>query len=204
MLVIGLTGGIGSGKSSVSALLAELGAEIIDADAIVHEIQQPGGRAYAGIVERFGPDVVHDDGTLDRPALAKIVFDDADARQDLERLTFPHVGAVIAERMTALAETDRVVVLDIPLMAEGGKARYGAAGTLVVDCPPDVAVERVVAQRGMDADDARRRQAAQVSREKRLEIADFVIDNSSDRAHLEAEVARAWAWITDLHANLRQ
>lgn len=198
MLVIGLTGGIGSGKSSVSALLAARGAEIIDADAIVHEIQQPGGRAYDGIVKRFGPDVVRDDGTLDRPALAKLVFDDAEARKDLERLTFPHVGAVIAERMTTLAETDKVVVLDIPLMAEGGKGRYGAAGTLVVDCPPEVAVERVVSQRGMDADDARRRQAAQAPREKRLEIADFVVDNSGDRAHLEAEVTRAWTWIQNL------
>jgi dephospho-CoA kinase len=183
----------------VSALLEARGVEIIDADAIVHEIQQPGGRAYDGIVKRFGPDVVRDDGTLDRPALAKLVFDDAEARKDLERLTFPHVGAVIAERMTTLAETDKVVVLDIPLMAEGGKGRYGAAGTLVVDCPPEVAVERVVSQRGMDADDARRRQAAQAPREKRLEIADFVVDNSGDRAHLEAEVDRAWTWIQTLH-----
>lgn len=198
MLVIGLTGGIGSGKSSVSALLAARGAVIIDADAIVHEIQQPGGRAYDGIVEHFGPEVVQPDGTLDRPALAKIVFNDPDARKQLERLTNPHVGAVIAERMAALAATDEVVVLDIPLMAEGGKGRYGVAGTLVVDCPPEVAVERVVAQRGMDADDARRRQAAQVSREKRLAIADFVVDNSGDRAQLEAEVDRAWAWIQNL------
>jgi dephospho-CoA kinase len=198
MLVIGLTGGIGSGKSSVSALLAQRGAEIIDADAIVHEIQQPDGRAYQGIVDRFGPEILRDDGTLDRPALAKIVFDDAEARKDLERLTFPHVGAVIAERMTALAESDSVVVLDIPLMAEGGKGRYNSAGTLVVDCPPELAVERVVEQRGMDADDARRRQAAQAPREKRLEMADFVIDNSGDRAHLEAEVTRAWTWIQNL------
>ena len=198
MLVIGLTGGIGSGKSSVSARLQARGAEIIDADAIVHEIQKPGGRAYQGIVDRFGPEIVRADGTLDRPALAKIVFDDAEARRELERLTFPHVGAVIGERMAALAETDKVVVLDIPLMAEGGKGRYGAAATLVVDCPPETAVERVVADRGMDADDARSRQAAQAPRGKRLEIADFVIDNSGDLDQLEAEVDSAWTWIQSL------
>lgn len=199
MILVGLTGGLGCGKSSVSALLAERGAVIIDADAIVHEIQQPGGRAYEGIVERFGPSIVTADGTLDRPALAALIFNDAEARTDLNKLTHPHVGAVMAERMAANRDTDNVVVLDIPLLAEGGgRDRYGVAGILVVDCDPEVAVARVVEQRGMAEEDARSRQAAQASREKRLELADFVVDNSGDRAQLEAEVDRAWKWIEGL------
>ncbi|CAA9246005.1 MAG: Dephospho-CoA kinase [uncultured Acidimicrobiales bacterium] len=200
MIRIGLTGGIGSGKSTVSDLLAARGAVLIDADRIVREIQAPGGVAYQPIIDRFGPGVVAADGTLDRPALAAIVFADEAARKELMAITNPHVGRIMAERMAAEADTDNVVVLDIPLLAEGGKARYGVGGVVVVDCPIDTALRRLVDIRGMDEEDARRRMASQATREERVAVADFVVDNSGDLAHLTSEVERAWAWIQSLPA----
>lgn len=197
-LVLGLTGGIGSGKSTVADLLAERGAVILDADRIVREIQQPGGLAYDGIVKRFGPSVVAADGQLDRPALAAIVFNDEAARTDLNRLTHPVVGQVMTERMAVQAETDNVVVLDIPLLTAESKGRYPVAGVLVVDCPVDVAVTRLMEHRGFTDDDARARIAAQITRDERLELADFVVDNSGFLDDLRAEVDRAWAWIVSL------
>lgn len=197
--LVGLTGGIGSGKSTVAGLLAERGAVIVDADAIVREIQAPGGRAYQGIVDRFGPGVVAADGTLDRPALAAIVFADEAARRDLNMLTHPYVGQVMAERIGANAGTDRVVVLDIPLLAErGGKGAYPVAGVIVVDTPVDVAVARLVEHRGFSEDDARARVASQISRDERLKIADFVVDNGGSVDALPEQIARCWEWIATL------
>ncbi len=198
MLVVGLTGGIGSGKSTVSGLLAERGAVIIDADAIVRELQAPGGEAYAAIVERFGPDVVLVDGTLDRAGLAELVFSDEAARADLNAITHPLVGRVMAERMAAQAGTDRVVVLDVPLMAERGRAAYPVAAVIVVDCPVEVAVRRLVEHRGFSADDARARVAAQVSREQRLAMADFVIDNSGPPEALAPQIEALWTSLQQL------
>ena len=200
MLLVGLTGGIGSGKSTVSALLAERGAVIVDADAIVREIQEPGGLAYQGIVDRFGPGVVLADGTLDRPALAAIVFNDDAARADLNKLTHPFVGGVMAERIAANRETDNVVVLDIPLLAERGRDAYGVKGVIVVDCPVDEAIRRLVAFRGFTEDDARARIAAQIPREKRLEMADFVVDNSGPVDALAPQAEKCWAWLETLRA----
>ena len=197
-LVLGLTGGIGSGKSTVADLLAERGAVIIDADRIVREIQQPGGLAYDGIVERFGPGVVAADGQLDRPALAAIVFNDESARADLNRLTHPFVGQVMAEQLAAQAATDNVVVLDIPLLTAETKDRYPVAAVVVVDAPVDVAVARLVSSRGFSEEDARARVAAQITREERLAIADFVVDNSGSMESLRTEVDRAWDWIAGL------
>ena len=196
MLVVGLTGGIGSGKSTVSAMLAAKGAVIVDADAIVHEVQAPGGLAFQPIVDRFGPGVVMADGTLDRPALAAIVFDDDGARADLTAITHPIVGQVIFDRVAAEADSDHVVVLDVPLLVESG--RDNTAGVIVVDCPVELAVARAVARGPAPEADVRRRIAAQATREERLAKADFVIDNSADRAHLDAEVERAWNWIESL------
>ena len=201
VLAVGLTGGIGSGKSTVATMLVDRGAVLIDADAIVREVQAPDGPAFVGIVERFGSDVVLDDGTLDRARIAAVVFNDSEARTDLNRLTLPHVGTVMAQRMAEQAKTDNVVVLDIPLLAEGGRERYSLAGVLVVDCPPDTAIARAVA-RGMDEDDVRRRVAVQASRTDRLKVADFVIDNSGDRDQLTTEVAKAWDWIESLRENV--
>jgi dephospho-CoA kinase len=196
VLVVGLTGGIGSGKSTVARLLAAKGAVVIDADALAREVVEPGTETFRRVVERFGPGVVAPDGTLDRPALARIVFADPEARRDLERITHPAIGALMAQRMAEQAATDNVVVLDVPLLVESG--RSDVAGVIVVDCPEEVALERLVAQRGMDPDDARRRMAAQVGRAERLARADFVIDNAGSLAALEEQVERAWAWIEGL------
>ncbi len=200
MLVVGLTGGIGSGKSTVSAMLAARGAVVVDADVLARQVVEPGGAAYAGVVERFGPDVVRPDGTLDRPALAELVFSDPAALADLNALTHPAVKALIAERLSAEASTDAVVVLVIPLLAESG--RYPTAGVIVVDCPEDVAVRRLVERRGMTDHAARLRVAAQASRADRLAIADVVVRNDGSLEDLAAEVARAWAWIEGLKRDM--
>ena len=162
MLLIGLTGGIGSGKSTVSALLARRGAVIIDADAITRELQQPGTPVLAAMVERFGSGILAADGTLDRQAVADIVFADAAALADLNKIVHPAVGAEIADRLRAEAGTDHLVVLDVPLLVESG--RDDLAGLVVVDVDPEVAVRRLVAQRGMREDDVRARMARQASR----------------------------------------
>jgi dephospho-CoA kinase len=196
VLLVGLTGGIGSGKSTVSAMLAERGAVVIDADVVAREVVEPGQPAYAAVVERFGPSIVAADGTLDRAAIAAIVFNDRDALKDLEAITHPAVGARMVELMQAQADTENVVVLDVPLLVE--KGTYETAGTIVVDVDPEIAVRRIVEQRGMSEGDARRRMAAQVSREERLAKADFVIPNDGSLEDLRAEVDQCWQWLTEL------
>ena len=197
MRVIGLTGGIGSGKSTVSALLAAKGAVVVDADAITRELQQPGTPVFAAMVERFGPGIVAADGTLDREAVAAIVFRDADALADLNKIVHPAVGGEIARRLQEQAGTDAVVILDVPLLVESPNRRPMAA-VLVVDVDPEVALRRLVEHRGMDEGDARARMANQASRADRLARADRVIDNSGDHDHLAAEVDAAWAWLAGL------
>jgi dephospho-CoA kinase len=196
VILVGLTGGIGSGKSTVSALLAERGAVIVDADVITRELQRPGQRVLAAIVERFGQNVLLPDGELDRPALAAVVFSDPDALKDLNAIVHPAVGAEIARRIEAARGTDAVVVLDIPLLAEN--PRKGLAATVVVDTPVDVAVERLVRFRGMDEADARARIARQASREERAAGADRIVDNTGDLGALEAQVDDLWAWLRTL------
>lgn len=190
MLLIGLTGGIGSGKSTVSALLAERGAVVIDADAITRELQQPGTPVLDAMVARFGPGILAGDGTLDRQAVADIVFTDAEALADLGAIVHPAVGAEIARRLGEEAGTDHLVVLDVPLLVESG--RDDLAALVVVDVDPEVAVQRLVEQRGMREDDARARMARQASREDRLAKADLVVDNSGSRDDLTAAVAALW------------
>lgn len=196
MLLIGLTGGIGAGKSTVSAGLAKLGAAVIDADAIVRELQQPGTQVFTEMVERFGPGIVGTDGELDRAAVAKVVFTDETALADLGAIVHPRVHQEIERRLAELAETDRVVVLDVPLLVESG--RSDMAGTIVVDLDPEVAVRRLVEHRGFDEQDARNRIAKQVERSHRLSRADFVIDNHGLPHEVEDEVAKAWEWIQGL------
>lgn len=196
MILVGLTGGIGAGKSSVSALLAERGAIIVDADAITREVQQPGSAVLAEMADRFGPGVIAADGSLDRPAVAAIVFGDPDALADLNRIVHPAVGREVTRRIAEQVGTDRVVVLDVPLLTEN--PRPGLAGTIVVDVPTEVALTRLVRQRGMDEDDARARMSRQATREERLATADFVVDNSGSREDLVRRVAELWSWLQGL------
>jgi dephospho-CoA kinase len=196
VILVGLTGGIGSGKSSVAQLLAERGAVIVDADQITRQLQRPGQPVLGAIVERFGPGVLTDAGELDRPALAAIVFHDPEALKDLNRIVHPAVRDEMARQIEDLRGTDRVVVLDIPLLAEN--PRRDLAATIVVDTPVDVAVERLVRLRGMTEEDARARVARQAGREERRASADRVIDNAADPAHLEAQVDALWTWLQSL------
>ena len=198
MILVGLTGGIGSGKSTVSALLRERGAIVIDADAIVHELQQPGQPLLADLSEAFGGDILDSEGRLDRAALASKAFADAETLERLNKIVHPAVGREMAARLEAQRGTDNVVVLDIPLLVEN--PREGLCGTLVVDIPTELAVERLVEFRNMARHDAEARIAKQASREARRAIADRIIDNSGDMAALERQVADAWAWMTSLPA----
>jgi dephospho-CoA kinase len=195
MIVIGLTGGIGSGKSTVAAMLAERGATIIDADAIVRELQAPGTPLVLKIAERFGPAVITADGSLNRQAVADIVFNDSSALEDLNAIVHPAVGVETLARIAAAieADPDAVIVLDVPLLTE--KRRADTQGVIVVDVAEDVAVSRLIQFRNFSETDARARIAHQATREERRAIADVVVDNSGDREHLETEVARAWEWI---------
>ncbi len=193
MRVFGLTGGIGSGKSTVSSLLEGHGAVIVDADRIVRELQEPGAPVFEAMVEAFGRGIVATDGTLDRQAVADLVFHDDAELARLNEIVHPAVGARILERIGELAGTDEVVVLDVPLLVEGG--RYETEATIVVDVDPEVAVDRLVEHRGFAAEDARNRMRAQASREDRLAKADVVLDNSGTPEDLAAQVAALWARI---------
>jgi dephospho-CoA kinase len=197
VLVVGLTGGIGSGKSTVSALLAERGAIVVDADAITRELQRPGTPVFDAMVARLGPGIVAADGTLDRPAVADVVFGDPEALADLNAIVHPAVGGEIVRRLAELEATDSVVVLDVPLMVESANA-YPVAGLVVVDVDPEVAVRRLVEHRGMREADVRARMARQAGREQRLARADRVVDNSGAPDDLRRQVDDVWAWIATL------
>jgi dephospho-CoA kinase len=195
VLRIGLTGGIGSGKSEVSRLLGRHGAVVIDADRLAREVVEPGTPGLAEVVETFGPGVLAADGSLDRPALGARVFGDDDGRRRLEAIVHPRVRARAAE-LEAAAGPDAVVVHDIPLLVETGQAD-GFDGVIVVDVPAEVQVQRLVTQRGMSEDEALSRIAAQASREQRTGVADWIIDNTGSLADLEATVARVWKELRD-------
>jgi dephospho-CoA kinase len=195
MIVVGLTGGIGAGKSSVSARLAERGAVVIDADLIVRELQQPGQPLFDAIVGHFGDAIVGPDGELDRQAIAERVFNDPEQLKELNRLTHPAVQAEMARRVGEVAGSDAIVIMDIPLLTS---KRDGIGHVIVVDAPIEAAVDRLVAQRGMSEVDARARIDSQITRDDRLALADFVIDNGGDLDQLDAEVERCWRWLSDL------
>lgn len=197
MYLVGLTGGIGSGKSTVAAAFALRGAALVDADSIAREVVEPGGPAYGPLVERFGPGILDADGRINRPALAAVAFGDPAALTDLNAITHPVIGQVMAERTLDAGERAALVILDIPLLNIATKERMAFNAVVVVDTPEDVAVERLCRFRGFSADDARARIGAQITREERRSLADLVLDNSGDRAALEAEVERAWAWLTE-------
>jgi dephospho-CoA kinase len=196
-LLVGLTWGIGSGKSTVAAGLARRGAGVVDADAIARQILEPDGAAYQRVVDHFGPGIVAPDGRIDRPALARAVFHDSEALDALNRLTHPVIGAVMAERMDEAAADHDVVVLDIPLLTIATKDRFEFGAIVVVDTPEDVAVARLMEQRGFTEADAWARVRAQISREERRGLADQVLDNRAGREDLEGEIDRLWAWLQD-------
>jgi dephospho-CoA kinase len=191
MLKVGLTGGIGAGKSEVSRLLVEHGAVLIDADRIAREVVEPGTPGLAAVVEAFGSDVLAPDGSLDRPALGAIVFADADRLAVLNSIVHPLVGARSAE-LEAAATGDSVVVHDVPLLAENGLAPLYDL-VIVVDASPETQLDRLVRLRGMSEEDARARMAAQATRDKRLETADIVIDNDVPLDELHRRVDAVWA-----------
>lgn len=192
---IALTGGIGSGKSTVSRLLAEKGAIVVDADAIAREIVEPGQPALDEIRVAFGSDVIDSDGRLRRSRLAEIAFSDPDALARLNAITHPRIAARSTELLES-APADAVVVYDMPLLVEQGpQALASWDAIVVVDAPEDVRLERLVA-RGLDRADAERRIAAQASRQERLEAADHVIDNAGDLMSLERSVDALWTSLT--------
>jgi dephospho-CoA kinase len=191
VLRVGLTGGIGSGKSEVSARLAAQGAMVIDADAIAREVVEPGTEGLAEVVDAFGPEVLLPDGTLNRPRLGDIVFADPELRGKLNAIIHPRVGARMAE-LERTAGPGAIVVFDVPLIAESGRSdAYDLV--VVVDAPPRVQLERLVRRRGMTPEQARARMQAQASREQRLAIADIVIDNSGSLAELDRQAGDLWS-----------
>jgi dephospho-CoA kinase len=191
MLLVGLTGGIGAGKSTVARLLADRGALVIDADSIVRELQQPGTDIFRAIVERFGDGVVSSDGSLDRARLAELVFRDEDARGALNAIVHPAVYEVMAERIAAVKDGNRVVVLDIPLLAESGGGE-GMDLVVVVEADEDLRVSRVVGERGLETEDVRARMAAQASSQQREALADVVIRNDGSVDQLRGQVDALW------------
>ena len=197
MILLGLTGGIGSGKSSVAQLLLSRGAIVIDSDAIARELQAAGSPLLEQLVDRFG-DVLNHDGSLDRAKLASIVFPSPENVKALNAIMHPAIGKEMSDRLEAQRTTNNIVVLDIPLLVEN--PRKGLSGVVVVDVDPEVAIQRVVEHRGMNADDVRARIARQSSREQRREIADQVIDNAGTLDDLERQVDSVWKWAKQLPA----
>lgn len=195
MKLFALTGGIGTGKSSVASRLAERGCVIVDSDLIVRDLQQPGMPVVQAMVEQFGPSIIDEQGALIRPAVAEIVFNDPEALKALNKIMAPAIRAETDRRTLEAAETGRTVVQDIPLLVETLKGRPPYSGIIVVDVDPDVAVSRLIEFRGFTEADARARIAKQSTRDQRLAIAGFVVDNGGTPDDLDRRVAQCWAWM---------
>lgn len=191
MLLVGLTGGIGSGKSTVARLLEERGAVVFDADLLAREAVEPGTRGHAAVIERFGADVLAPGGELDREALASIVFADPSARRDLEQIVHPEVRRLFAEGSEAYRDTDRVVVFSAPLLVETGM-HTAFEILVVVSATVATQIERLMRQRGMSEASIRARIDAQAPLEVKAAAADFVVDNEGTLDELESQVERLW------------
>jgi len=192
VLLVGLTGGIGSGKSTAARMLQERGAVVFDADVLAREAVAPGTDGHRAVVERFGADVLAPGGELDREALASVVFADPAARRDLEAIVHPEVRRLFAEGSEAYHDTDRVVVLSAPLLVETGM--HSAFDVLVVVAVPvEVQVERLMRDRGMSEDAIRARIGAQAPLEDKAAVADILLDNEGTLEDLERQVGRIWA-----------
>jgi len=198
LLLVGLTGGIGAGKSTVAELLAARGAVIIDADQAARAVVEPGQPALKKLVERFGEGILDADGRLERSTLAKLVFGDDEARRELEAITHPAINDEFSRRVVE-APSDAIVVLDVPLLAESEQARKRPYQTvIVVEAPRNVRLERLEA-RGVDRADAEARMAAQADDEERRKLATYVVDNAGDRAALERQIDEVWADLERRH-----
>ena len=198
MLLVGLTGGIGAGKSTVSELLAARGAVIVDADQVARAVVEPGQPALQKLVERFGEGILDADGRLARGALAKVAFADDQSRLDLEEITHPAINEEFTRRV-AEAPSDAIVVLDVPLLAESEQARKRPYQTvIVVEAPRDARLARLEA-RGVDRADAEARMAAQADDEERRKLATYVVDNAGDRTALERQIDEVWADLERRH-----
>jgi dephospho-CoA kinase len=191
MVLVGLTGGIGSGKSTVARSLERRGAVVFDADVLAREAIAPRTPGFQRVVERFGRNVVASDGSIDREALAAIVFADVGVRRDLEAIVHPEVLRMFADAAAEYRDTDRVVVLSAPLLVETGMhAAFDMV--IVVTASPEAQVERLVRERGMSPEAVRSRMAAQLPLEAKAEAADILIDNEGTIGELEAQVDRVW------------
>jgi dephospho-CoA kinase len=199
VLPVGLTGGIGAGKSTVAGLLVAKGARLVDADQIAREVVAPGGPAYQPLIDRFGPGILDPEGQIDRPRLAGLAFGHPDALSDLNAITHPAIGVEMIARKDRYAGGDDIVVLDIPLLRPAHRELLELAAVVVVDTPTELALDRLVTHRGMSPADAGARIGSQADRQTRLDGADLVIDNSGDLDQLRGEVERVWDALVDLH-----
>jgi dephospho-CoA kinase len=201
MYISGLTGGIGSGKSLVSSIFSSLGANCIDCDVLARKAVEPGTQACKEILSRFGASVFSADGSLDRQKMAQIAFNDSQALSDLNEITHPAVGNLMAQELAKIGELEttsqrsQIVILEIPLLTSSTKQKYLLDSVIVVDADEETRFSRLVNSRKMDVLDVRARMAAQISRDDRLALSDYVIDNSSDEEHLKLEVDKCWAWL---------
>ena len=198
MRVVGLTGNIGAGKSTVAELLVAHGAALVDADQVARQVVEPGAPAYAPLIERFGEEILDGQRRIDRPVLAAKVFGHPEELEAPNAIIHPAIGIAMIEGKDAFAGTDRIVVMDIPLLKEFHRELLSLDAVVVVDVDPEVAFDRLTRLRGMSEEDARARQGAQPSRQERLEGADFVVDNSGDASALAGEVARVWTLLEQL------
>lgn len=194
---LGLTGGIGSGKSTVAQILASAGAAIMDADAIARSITAPHGAAIAPIAEAFGPQAIGADGALDRAYMRQLVFQDATARQRLEAITHPLIAQLTEQQaLQAQQRGTRLLVFDVPLLVESGRWRQQLDAVLVVDCEPETQIQRVMARNGLERTAVEKILAAQARRQQRMAAADYVIYNDGiDLAALRTEVLSISAWL---------
>ena len=197
MLAVGITGGIGSGKSALADLLVERGATLIDADVIAREVVAPPSDTLDQLVEHFGTEILDGEGHLDRKVMASKAFGDPEALEALNRITHPVIGSTMAAKRKSVEEDGGIALYAIPLYTKEHKTTLGLDCVVVVDCPPDLALERLISQRQFDRDDASARIEAQISRDERRKFADYLIENDSDRDHLVAQAENLWSQLVD-------
>ena len=191
VMLVGLTGGIGAGKSTVAQLFEERGVPIVDADAIARDVVKPGEPALAELVEHFGDSILGADGELNRGKLAEVAFADAESHEALNAIMHPAISAETAKRIDALRGDHSVIVHDVPLLVEAGLAgNYDL--TVLVDTPAQIRLQRLTELRGMDSEDAKKRIAAQATDEQRRAVCDVALDNSGDIEHLRAQFEQMW------------